>query len=721
MNEETRPIEIWGGVECTINRVGDRYHDQLKRSRHLTRLEDIDRFAALGITALRTPLIWERCAPERGQRADFSDFDPMLQRLREHKLRPIAGLVHHGSGPRYTSLMDPQFEHELARYAREAAEAYPWIEDYTPVNEPLTTARFSGLYGFWYPHAADNPSFLRALVHECRGTIRAMRAIREVQPRARLVQTEDIANVRSTPLLAYQARYENDRRFLSFDLLCGRIDRDHFLYPHLLENGVTEEEIAWFQENACPPDLLGMNYYFTSDRYLDENLSAYPEWSHGGNGRHAYADMDSGKIPGVGLVGHRRILQLVWERYKLPVALTEVHAGCTREEQLRWLGEAWEGAHEARAAGADVRAMTVWAMLGSYDWNSLVRVENGVYEPGIFDLRTAEPRPTALAHMTRALATTGSYDHPVLESEGWWHRATGGKASLRNAKPRPLLITGGRGALAQAFARSCEVRGLKYELLHREQLDIADPASVRDVLRKLSPWAIVNAAGFAQPEAAERSPSDCRRAHTDGPVLLAEECSARGLRLLTFSSDHVFDGSNRRPYVESDGVGPLSLYGKSQAEAERRILEMDADAMIVRTSAMFGPHDARNVIAQTLAAVSSGRSVSVPFDSVVSPTYSPHLVESCLDLLIDGAAQLWHLANVGEIAWPAFLRRLAETLKLPSELIQHEPMVKATRAPRPTYSVLGSERGVFMPTLEQALEHWGRERAVLGGAPKMVA
>jgi len=710
MKPQTRPIEVWGGVECTVNRVEDRYHDQLARSRHLTRVDDIDRFADLGLSALRTPLVWELAEVER-ERPSFAPFAPMLARMRERGLRAVAGLVHHGSGPSYTNLLDPAFEHHVARYARQVAEAHPWIEDYTPVNEPLTTARFSGLYGFWYPHRADTPSFLRALVHECRATIRAMRAIRAVQPRARLIQTEDIANVRSTPLLAYQARYENDRRFLSFDLLCGRVHREHPLYVHLLENGLTEHELAWFEENACPPDVLGMNYYFTSDRYLDESVASYPAWSHGGNGIHAYADIDSGKIPGIGLVGHRRILQTVWDRYHIPVALTEVHAGCTREEQMRWLAEAWQGAHEARADGADVRALTVWALLGSYDWNSLVRVEKGVYEPGIFDLRTPTPRPTALAQVVRQIATQGRADHPVLASDGWWHRATGGRPGPR-VPARPLLITGGRGALAEAFARACEVRGLAYALLSREQLDIADPNSVRAALETLSPWAIINAAGLAHPEVAERSPDDCRRANTEGPVLLAEQCRARKARLLTFSSDHVFSGAHQRPYVESDGVAPLSVYGASQAEAERRILEMDADAMIVRTSALFGPELGRTVLTRALRDLSSGRPVVAPFDGIVSPTYVPHLVDACLDLLIDGADRLWHLANVGEVAWPAFLRTLAELAQLPSELVHAQPARSAV--PRPPYSALGSERGRFMPPLEDALERYGRESAELG-------
>jgi dTDP-4-dehydrorhamnose reductase len=86
----------------------------------------------------------------------------------------------------------------LAAFARAVAERYPWVEDYTPVNEPLTTARFCGLYGHWYPHARDVRLFARALLNQCRAVALAMRAIRLVNPRARLVQTEDLGRVHST-------------------------------------------------------------------------------------------------------------------------------------------------------------------------------------------------------------------------------------------------------------------------------------------------------------------------------------------------------------------------------------------------------------------------------------------------------------------------------------------------------------------------------------------
>jgi dTDP-4-dehydrorhamnose reductase len=143
-------------------------------------------------------------------------------------------------------LLDSDFASGLAAYARAVAERYPWALDYTPVNEPLTTARFSCLYGLWYPHRADYPAFARALVNQCRGIVLVMQSIRDVNPHARLIQTEDMGRTYSTLRLAYQAEFENEQRWLSNDLLCERVNRDHPLYERLIGSGIRQEELEFF-------------------------------------------------------------------------------------------------------------------------------------------------------------------------------------------------------------------------------------------------------------------------------------------------------------------------------------------------------------------------------------------------------------------------------------------------------------------------------------------
>lgn len=699
------PIELWGGIEPTVNRVGDVHHDQLRLSGHWDRPDDLDRVASLGLRVLRHPLLWELVAPAGLDRADWSWFDGRFARLRQLGVRPIAGLVHHGSGPLSTSLVDDGFAPGLAAFARACAERYPWIEDYTPVNEPLTTARFSALYGMWYPHARDARLFARALVNQCTAAVLAMRAVREVNPAARLIQTEDLGTVSSTLPLAHQAEYENHRRWLTFDLLSGRVDRQHPMWEHLVAE-VSERALGFFLEDPCPPDLIGLNYYVLSDRTLDHRLERYPAAAHGGNGRDRYADVETVRAPGGAIAGHEAVLMAAWERYGRPVAITEVHLDCTREEQMRWLDEAWQGAAAARARGADVRAVTLWALLGAFDWNSLLTRFTGYYEPGAFDLRAPAPRPTALAAMARDLVQHGRCDHPALDSSGWWrHRPAPAPRPGRSL--RVIAITGATGTLGQAFARACRQRGLACHLLTRADMDIASPDAVAAALDAIHPWAIINAAGFVKVDDAEADPRRCERENVRGAEVLARAAAARRLRLVTFSSDLVFGGHKHFPYREDDRPDPLSQYGRSKAEAERRVLAAHPAALVVRTSAFFGPVDGENFLTCAVATLRRGETVCAARDEVVSPTYIPDLVQASLDLLLDDAGGLWHLTNRGESSFAALATWIAERMNLPVALVEPCDMRKSPRpAPRPSYSVLASGRGVLMPALEDALERY---------------
>jgi dTDP-4-dehydrorhamnose reductase len=417
--------EVWAGVECTVNRVGERYFDQLARNGHAARGDDdLERLAALGVRALRFPVLWERVMPagaDAFDRADWSWSDARLARLRELGVRPIVTLLHHGSGPSDTSLLDPTLPRRFAAYARAVAERYPWVEDWTPINEPLTTARFSALYGVWYPHAADDRSFAHAFLHQMQGTVLAMEAIREVVPHARLIQTEDLGKTHATPALAYQAAFENERRWVTTDLLTGRLAPDDPMWRWLVKYGeVDEAALHAFREAPCPPDVMGINHYLTSERFLDRRRSRYPAHTHGRNAWHRYADVEAVRVLREGPDGPETLLCEAWERFGLPLAITEVHLACTREQQIRWLRTVWEAAVSARAHGVDVRAVTAWAALGSFDWNSLLTRDTGHYEPGLFDVRGPEPRATALATVVRDLATHGESDHPALAGAGWW-------------------------------------------------------------------------------------------------------------------------------------------------------------------------------------------------------------------------------------------------------------------------------------------------------------
>jgi dTDP-4-dehydrorhamnose reductase len=482
-------LVLWGGLECTVNRVRDTFFSQLDRSGHATRDDDLQRFASLGIRALRYPVLWERTAPSGIGDADWSWLDARLPTLRALGVEPIAGLLHHGSGPLPGGLLDPQFASRLANFARAVAERYPWLSYYTPVNEPNTTARFSGLYGVWHPHGTDDRTYLEALINQCKATVHAMREVRNVNPRAKLVQTDDLGKTQGTPTMTKLVSFYNERRWLSWDLLCGKVVPGHALWQYITDAGVAAEDVLWFVDNSCPPDIVGINYYITSERWLDDRIHEYPQAYYCEWYGHRFADVEAARALANPPPGIRALIDEAWQRYRLPLAVTEAHIDATRQDQLRWLHEIWSAASEARGQGADVRAVTVWALLGSYDWNCLVTEERGYYESGAFDVRGHEPRETAVAALMRDLAAGRPHDHPVLHGTGWWRRpgrffcepvvlnalsVSGGTAAPAPAPasacsrsgdethpPAPIVIVG-NGALAQLFAILCAQRDLHY-------------------------------------------------------------------------------------------------------------------------------------------------------------------------------------------------------------------------------------------------------------------
>jgi dTDP-4-dehydrorhamnose reductase len=418
-------MELWGGIECTVNRVGSRTFDQLERSGHYRRLDDLDHIAALGIRRLRYPLLWEKAATATPGEYDFSFADERLGRLRALGITPIVGLVHHGGGPEYTHLLDEGFATGLADYAGQLARRFPWLQWYTPVNEPLTTARFCGLYGYWQPHGRSNQAFARIFVNECRAIVLAMKAIREVNPTAKLVQTEDLGTIYSTARLRYQAEFENERRWLAWDLLSGQVDVTHPLHEELVAWGIEPRELAWFVEHRCPPDVIGIDHYVTSDRFLDHMLDRHPPCCHGGNAFQRYADTEAVRVlerPGTSL---RNVVLAAAQRYHRPVALTEVHLGCSEDEQVRWLHEAWSICEQLVASGVGVPAVTAWALLGSFDWDTLLTSGGENYEAGAFRVGDRGLQATSLAEYIHA--QTAGHDvrrHPALREgvDGWWRR-----------------------------------------------------------------------------------------------------------------------------------------------------------------------------------------------------------------------------------------------------------------------------------------------------------
>lgn len=269
----------------------------------------------------------------------------------------------------------------------------------------------------------------------------------------------------------------------------------------------------------------------------------------------------------------------------------------------------------------------------------------------------------------------------------------------------PLLITGATGTLGQAFRRVCGIRGLHAVLLDRASLDIADAAAVAQVLDAHAPWAVINAAGYVRVDDAETDAARCYRENTTGPQVLAAACAAQGRQLLTFSSDLVFDGAQPNGYFESDQPAPLSVYGRSKQRAERAVLAALPTALVVRTSAFFSAWDPYNFVAQVLASARRGEPFAAADDVYISPTYVPDLVNTCLDLLLDGAGGLWHLANEGVYSWAELARLALHLADLnPDSVVSQPAAAFGWPAPRPRTSVLRSEHGALLPSVADGLQ-----------------
>jgi dTDP-4-dehydrorhamnose reductase len=238
-------------------------------------------------------------------------------------------------------------------------------------------------------------------------------------------------------------------------------------------------------------------------------------------------------------------------------------------------------------------------------------------------------------------------------------------------------------------------------------MDIADPPSVATALDRHRPWAVINTAGYVRVDEAESDLAPCFRENAEGPAVLARACAERGIRLVTFSSDLVFDGLKGAAYVESDPVAPLNVYGASKAEAERRVLEADPSALVFRTSAFFGPWDVHNFVYFVLSRLAAHEPVEAADDTLVSPTYVPDLVHACLDLLVDGEHGIWHLANVGGLTWADLAQVAARQARVSTRSLQPRSTADlGLPARRPRQSVLGSERGQVMPSLDDALQRF---------------
>jgi len=378
-----------------------------------------------------------------------------------------------------------------------------------------------------------------------------------------------------------------------------------------------ESRLCTIAEDPCLPDVIGVNHYLSSERLLDHRIER-----HGGR---AHADRALGKTDGImhvdvdavrnlpdEVIGLAGLVEQAWERYGIPVAITECHLGSTREEQARWFIEAWRESERLRRRGVDLRAVTAWSLLGAYDWNSMVTRFVGHYESGVFDVRNDTPRPTLMVQVLKDLVNGKRPSGPGLDLPGWWRerRESNGRflVSSRKCNVVPassvLAIIGDEGTLTTLAVDACEARGLHYTM--------ADQVALKCQI--VQPWAVLNT----------------RKDGVSHESDLNSFCAGLGVNG-AFFSEIALDDRLAKPWL-----------------------------LAVEHDTVFTVNDDAALPVRLLDALDADQPISVPSNLHWTGVYGPSLIDSVLDLLLDGVTGTVRFAEVDRWSHAQLFRALAD-------------------------------------------------------------
>jgi dTDP-4-dehydrorhamnose reductase len=255
-----------------------------------------------------------------------------------------------------------------------------------------------------------------------------------------------------------------------------------------------------------------------------------------------------------------------------------------------------------------------------------------------------------------------------------------------------ILITGGGGMLGHALADLLVERGHKPISLNRSQLDISDSSALKKAFEEYKLSLVFNCAAHTKVDLCEQETQKADAINGTAVGDLSALCKSRGAALVHVSTDFVFDGSSRRPYLPTDPVRPLSAYGKSKLLGEQAIQKNPpARWLIIRTAWVYGRHGS-NFPRTMVQAAQAGKPLTVVNDQIGAPTHTPDLAAAILDLLDSGASGLWHITNSGQTNWFDFARAALEEFRIKAEITPISSVdwaqKRPTSAARPGYSVL---------------------------------
>ncbi len=241
----------------------------------------------------------------------------------------------------------------------------------------------------------------------------------------------------------------------------------------------------------------------------------------------------------------------------------------------------------------------------------------------------------------------------------------------------------------------------------RDRLSITDRAEVEAVIAARKPAVVFNCAAYNAVDRAESEPELAYAVNADGPLNVAASCRRHGATLVHFSTNFIFDGGHDQPYVEADEPSPLSVYGKSKLEGERRAFEVGPHLLIVRTAAVFG--GPQSFPQRILERARLGDRLRVVSDQMVNPTFARDLAAGAVDLVQQEMAGIVHAVAEGCTGWDDFARAvLAERgLQAAVESIASHAYPSAAR--RPLNGCLASTRYGALRPWREALREWAKE------------
>lgn len=352
------------GVEDTFisqTREGERSLDEYALTQHYDQWEsDIDLIVETGASMVRWGIPWHRVNPSRGV-WDWEWLDKVAEKFASTSVRPIIDLMHYGT-PLWLEgeFFNDEYPALVAEYAREVAQRYghTW-QIYTPMNEPMLTALYCGLYSYWPPYGKSDWDFVRILRALQRGIVATQNAIStELGTRATFVHVEAAFRfVAAEPPAETEVAFLRHRSFILEDLLTGSITELHPMHPYLKAHGFTEEDFRWSQTNTALPDVMGVNYYPAGQT----ELVSVQEIHSGGPG-------DFRPRINAWTEGLEDVLRTFESRYHVPVFLTETsHIGDAKEKS-DWLTASVQTVRDLRDSGLRVVGYTWWSIIDMIEW-----------------------------------------------------------------------------------------------------------------------------------------------------------------------------------------------------------------------------------------------------------------------------------------------------------------------------------------------------------------